>query len=85
MSFVKVQEGGPTGEQDANGWKWKKVKQYPGADDSVDPGDGQQETQRGDDRDGEKGHEKTPFVGKTLKGKRKSPGRYRAGIANVPL
>ena len=56
MSFVKVKEGSPAGEQDAEGWKWIEIEQYSRADDSVDPCDGKQKAKRRDDGNSQKSH-----------------------------
>ena len=53
---MKEVEGSPAAEQDAEGWNGIEIHQDPGADDSVDPCNGQQEAQRRDDGDGEISH-----------------------------
>jgi hypothetical protein len=58
---VKEIESSPAGEQDAEGQEWEKIKQYPCADDSVDPSDGQQKAKHGYGRNCEKGHDYSGF------------------------
>ena len=70
MSFAKEVESDPAEKQNSEGWKRMEINEDPGADDSVDPSDGQQETQRRDDGDGEVSHV-LPFVSKRLKGMKK--------------
>ena len=69
VSFVEeVKVGSPAGGEDAEGREGIEIQQYPCADDSVDPSDGQQKAKRGDDRNCEKGHVYS-VVTKTLKEK----------------
>jgi len=70
VSFVKVEVGSPADEQDGEGWNGVEINEDPGADDSINPCHGQQETQRRNDGDGEVSHG-LPLFSKTLKEKKK--------------
>ena len=71
MLFTKEVESGTSDEQDAEGREGVEINEDPGADDSINPCDGQQKAQRRDDGDGEVSHV-LPLFSKVLKEKEKS-------------